>query len=80
MNNTINEVVDNLAERFNPAVESLSAISQTIVQETSNARFAYTMHGIMSMILAHACAGIDIESPEYLEGIKTAIEASANNI
>ena len=31
------------------------------------------MDGIESMILAHACAGIDIESPEYLEGIETAV-------
>jgi len=30
--------------------------------------------GIFSMILAHAIAGIDIESPAYLEGIETAIK------
>ena len=32
--------------------------------------------GIESMILAHAIAGIDIESPAYIEGIETAVEAS----
>ena len=32
-------------------------------------------NGIESVILAHACAGIDIESPAYLEGIETAINA-----
>lgn len=36
--------------------------------------------GILSMILAHAVAGIDIETPAYLEGIETALNASANNI
>ena len=36
--------------------------------------------GIFSMILAHAIAGIDIESPAYLEGIETAIEAVANHL
>ena len=35
--------------------------------------------GIESMILAHACAGIDINSPEYIEGIKTAVESCSNN-
>jgi hypothetical protein len=35
--------------------------------------------GIESMILAHAIAGIDIESPAYLEGIETAIDAVGNN-
>ena len=36
--------------------------------------------GIESMILAHAIAGIDIESPAYIEGIETAVEAVANHI
>ena len=34
---------------------------------------------ILSLILAHACAGIDIESPAYLEGIETAFDAIANS-
>jgi len=36
--------------------------------------------GIESMMLAHAIAGVDIESPAYLEGIETAVEAVANHI
>ena len=36
--------------------------------------------GILSMILAHAVSGIDIESPAYVEGIKTALQAAAENI
>lgn len=36
--------------------------------------------GIESLILAHACAGIDITTPAYLEGIETAVEAIDNNI
>jgi hypothetical protein len=35
---------------------------------------------IESLILAHACAGIDIESPAYIEGIETAVEACSNNV
>jgi len=37
------------------------------------------MDGIESMILAHACAGIDINTPEYIEGIETAVELCSNN-
>ena len=37
------------------------------------------MDGIESLILAHACAGIDITTPKYIEGIETAVEACANN-
>lgn len=43
-------------------------------------RYNAAMDAIESIILAHACAGIDIESQAYLEGIKTAVEACANNI
>ena len=38
------------------------------------------MDGIESMILAHACAGIKICSPAYVEGIETAVQACANNL
>lgn len=37
------------------------------------------MDGIESMILAHACEGIDITSEAYFNGLKTAIDACANN-
>lgn len=30
---------------------------------------------IESMILAHAIAGVDVESPAYIEGIETAVQA-----
>ena len=34
---------------------------------------------IEAIVLAHACAGIDIESPAYIEGIETAIDAICHN-
>ena len=34
---------------------------------------------IESIVLAHAIAGVDIESREYVEGIMTAVDAIANN-
>ncbi len=34
--------------------------------------------GLESLILAHACAGIDVTSPAYIEGIETAVEAIVN--
>lgn len=37
------------------------------------------MDGIESMILGHAIAGIDIESPAYIEGIEAAVNACCNN-
>ena len=36
--------------------------------------------GIMSLVLAHACAGVDIKSPKYVTGVQTAIDACINNL
>lgn len=36
------------------------------------------VHTIESMVLAHAAAGVDVESPAYLEGIETTVEALGN--
>jgi len=44
--------------------------------EPSRAAF----HAIESLVLAHACAGLDIASPAYIEGIETAVEAIVNNV
>lgn len=38
------------------------------------------VHGIESLILGHACAGIDIGTPAYIEGIESAVQGAANNI
>lgn len=36
--------------------------------------------GIESLILAHACTGMNIETPAYLQGIEEAVEAVENHI
>ena len=36
--------------------------------------------GIEALILGHACAGIDITTPAYLEGIESAVQGCADNI
>lgn len=60
MSETINGIVNNLADRLSevaevtrPAIESVNAISQTVVQETANIGFVYTMVGFG--ILGIAC-------------------------
>ena len=40
----------------------------------------YAMHGIENMILAAACAGLDIQSPAFLEAIETAVDACTENL
>jgi hypothetical protein len=36
------------------------------------------LDAVESVILAHACAGVDVESPAYQTGIETALEAFTN--
>ena len=38
------------------------------------------MDAIESLVLGHACAGVDVASPAYIEGIETAGEACCNNL
>ena len=45
---------------------------------TDNDCFNAAIDGIESLILAHTCAGLDVESEAYITGIQTAIEAAAN--
>jgi hypothetical protein len=37
------------------------------------------LDALESLIVAHACAGIDVSSPAYVEGIETAYDAIDNN-
>jgi hypothetical protein len=51
--------------------------SQLKAQETGG-RYRAVVDALESLILAHACAGIDVVSPAYVEGIETAVDAIAN--
>jgi hypothetical protein len=42
--------------------------------------FNAAIDGLESVILAHACAGVDVGSPAYVEGIETAVEAIASHL
>jgi hypothetical protein len=42
--------------------------------------FNAAIDAVESMVLAHACAGIDVTDPRYVEGLRTCIDACANNL
>lgn len=50
------------------------------VENDDNNDYNIACEAIESMILAHAVAGVNIESHAYLEGLETAIESIANNL
>ena len=41
--------------------------------------FSGRIDGIESLVLAHACSGVDVEDAKYVEGVQTAIDACLNN-
>jgi CheY-specific phosphatase CheX len=44
-------------------------------EQLSKEAFNNMLDAITSLILGHACAGVDVETPEYIEGIETALGA-----
>lgn len=47
-------------------------------EATLDRQFNDMMDALESILLAHACARIDVISPAYLEGLETAMNACAN--
>lgn len=58
-----------------------SHLGEVESEETVSCRHQHNgaVDAICSVILAHACAGVWIESGEYLEGIRTAFNAVGEN-
>lgn len=42
--------------------------------------FTAAIDGLEALVLAHACAGVDVASPAYIEGIEMAVEAISNHL
>lgn len=58
-------------------------IKSTLKDATSegdNPGYDAAIDGLESLILCHACAGINVEDPKYIEGIVTAVDAISNNL
>ena len=43
------------------------------------ASYNAAIDGLESLVLAHACAGVDVEDPRYVAGIAAALEAISNH-
>jgi hypothetical protein len=63
-----------------PAEGSITSQLKEPGRGTLVRRFNAAVDGLEALILAHACAGVDIASPAYIEGIETAVDAIGNNL
>ena len=43
------------------------------------ASYNSAVDGLESLVLAHACAGVDVEDPRYVAGTAAALEAISNH-
>jgi len=54
--------------------------SSKVKETRSRLAYNFACDAIEAMVLSQALAGLDIESPEYLDSLNSAIDAVANNI
>lgn len=55
-------------------------ITSNLKDADNDVNYNNAIDGIESLILAHACAGVDIESNAYVEGINSCIDALRNQL
>ncbi|NJL71079.1 MAG: hypothetical protein HC888_05400 [Candidatus Competibacteraceae bacterium] len=56
------------------------SIKSDLKDDNRQSRYNAAIDALESLILAHACAGVDVESDAYLEGINTTCDAIFNNL
>jgi hypothetical protein len=72
--------IDVYADTKTGSIVSYNLFCHDDVNDEDTIAYNHMMNAIESFILAHACAGVNVTAPEYVAGIKTAIESCANNI
>ena len=55
-------------------------ITSDLKSDGDNPELTAALDAIESLILAHACAGVGVASPAYVEGIETAVETCWNKL
>ena len=61
-------------------IDNAGNITSDLKGDGDNPELVAAMDAIESLILAHACAGVDVASPAYIQGIETAIETCWNKL
>lgn len=57
---------------------NLAGLSLEEIEESKE--LCGALDAIESLILAHACAGINVKNPKYIEGVQVTLDAVANNL
>ena len=77
MKDTINAVVNNLSDRLGelstavePVAGKASEIARTVVEETANNGFAYTMFGVFLWLLSVVCVAVIVRVAKCIDDKK----------
>lgn len=57
-----------------------SVTSSLHSSDADDDQFNAAMDAVESLVLAHACAGVDVTDHRYVEGIRTCLDACENNL
>jgi hypothetical protein len=60
--------------------DNAGKITSDLKDGSDDAELVAAMDAIESLILAHACAGVDVAGPAYVQGIETAVETCWNKL
>ncbi len=62
-----------------PGAGTIATDLKTLGKAAADKQYNAAIDGLESLILAHVCAGINVESPAYVEGVEMALDAIANH-
>ena len=73
-------IISNLHDKefLDEQEELFTSIKNEIEDLEGKIQFEAAIDAIESIILAHACAGVDIEDSAYIEGIESVVQACSN--
>lgn len=52
--------------------------SSELEDKNASPEYKAAIVALLNLVLAHACAGVDVEAPAYIEGIEVAVDSIAN--
>jgi len=59
--------------------EDAGTIESDLHEDSESTQYDAAIDGLESLILAHACAGVDVEAQAYVDGVGEALEAISNH-
>ena len=73
-------IISDLHEDYSGCCNDPNNLREQEDEKKEIENYNIAMDAIESLILGHACAGIDITTPAYIEGIESAVQGCSDNM